>query len=249
MQATNFFNKSKGEFRYNVFGFNVGGPVPGLKNKLFFFYNMEWRKLINGTNINQQVPDPGTYGGNFGATDITVPTGVQASYLGRNCPGGVLPAGIVQGSRSHNNVIPACMLDPNAQSLLTAGGPFGGIFPAPNNGSHFTAPVSLPNSLREKYRIDYNATQKLTVYGSFVAESVAQNIATSMWSGDNVRSVGNTFGNPSYAGVLHTAYAISPNLVNEASFNYNGNRIHILPAGLVSCAVGLYLCSVFPSHR
>jgi len=66
LQAVNFFNKSKGEFRYNVFGFNVGGPVPGLKNKLFFFYNMEWRKLINGTNINQQVPDPGTYGGNFG---------------------------------------------------------------------------------------------------------------------------------------------------------------------------------------
>ncbi len=96
LQAINFFNKSKGEFRYNVFGFNVGGPVPGLKNKLFFFYNMEWRKLINGTNINQQVPDPGTYGGNFGATDITVPSDVQASYLGRNCPGGVLPAGMVQ---------------------------------------------------------------------------------------------------------------------------------------------------------
>ena len=247
LQAVNFFNKSKGEFRYNVFGFNVGGPVPGLKNKLFFFYNMEWRKLINGTNINQQVPDPGTYGGNFGATDITVPSDVQASYLGRNCPGGVLPAGIVQGSQFPNNVIPACMLDPNAQSLLTAGGPFGGIFPAPNNGNHFTAPVSLPNSLREEItRIDYNATSKLTVYGSFVAESVAQNIATSMWSGDNVPSVGNTFGNPSYAGVIHTAYVISPTLVNEASFNYNGNRIHILPAGLVSAPTGFTYAPFFP---
>ena len=248
LQAKNYFNTGKkAEFRYNVFGFNIGGPVPGLKNKLFFFYNMEWRKLINGTNINQQVPDPATYGGDLGTTNITVPTGAQASYLARNCPGGVLPAGITQGSQFPGNVIPTCMLDPNAQSLLTAGGAFGGIFPAPTNGNRFQAPVSLPNNLREEItRIDYNATKKLTIYGSFVAESVAQNIATSMWSGDNVPSVGNTFGNPSYAGVLHTAYAISPNLVNEASFNYNGNRIHILPAGLVTAPAGFTYAPFFP---
>ena len=142
------------------------------------------------------------------------------------------------------------MLDPNAQSLLTAGGKFGGIFPAPNNGNHFTAPVSLPNSLREEItRIDYNATNKLSIYGSFVDESVAQNIATSMWSGDNVPSVGNTFGNPSYAGVVHAAYVINPSLVNETSFNYNGNRIAHFASWTGFGAGGLYLCSVFPSHR
>ena len=105
----------------------------------------------------------------------------------------------------------------------------------------------LPNNLREEItRIDYNATKKLTIYGSFVAETVAQNIATSMWSGDNVPSAGNTFGNPSYAGVVHAAYAISPNLVNETSFNYNGNRIHILPAGLVRAPAGFTFAPFFP---
>ena len=48
-----------------------------------------------------------------------------------------------------------------------------------------------------------------------------------MWSGDNVSTVSNTFGNPSYSGVVHTTYMISPTLLNEAAFNYNGNRITI----------------------
>ena len=50
-----------------------------------------------------------------------------------------------------------------------------------------------------------------------------------MWSGDNVPSIGNTFGNPSYSAVIHATHTISPNLLNEMAFNYNGNRIHILP--------------------
>ena len=253
LQGFNRFNTQKAEFRYNIFGFNVGGPVPGLKNKLFFFYNMEWRKIIQGTNINQQVPLPSTYGGAFptGTDDpvITVPAAslVSASYLARNCPGGTLPAGVTQGQPFQNNIIPACMLDPNAQSLLTAGGPFGGIFPAPTVGDHFNTPVSAPNNLKEEItRIDYNATSKLALYGSFVAEQVAQNIARTMWSGDNVPSIGNTFGNPSYSGVFHTTYTISPTLINEASFNYNGNRIHILPSGLFTAPAGFTFAPFFP---
>jgi hypothetical protein len=86
----------------------------------------------------------------------------------------------------------------------------------------------VPTDVREEVvRIDENVNDKFTIYGHFVAEQIAQNYGTTMWSGDNVPTVSNTFGNPSYAGVVHTAYVISPSLVNEASFNYNGNRIAI----------------------
>jgi hypothetical protein len=258
----------KAEFRYNVFGFNVGGPVPGLNNKLFFFYNMEWRRLINGTQINQQVPLPATYGGDFSSLSPTlaqlhapfvceVSSAIQAQFAAAGqalsgCTSGVRDTAkevaFTTSSTTTNNTIASSLLDPNGQALLAvSGAKYGGIFPAPNNGNKFTAPVSVPNNLREEItRIDYNATNKFTIYGSFVAEQVAQNLATSMWSGDNVPSVGNTFGNPSYAGVLHTAYVIRPNLVNEASFNYNGNRIAITPSGLVSAPSNFTFNPFFP---
>jgi hypothetical protein len=244
LDARNFFNFAPApvaELRYNIFGFNVGGPVtlghlynPN-RSKTFFFYNMEWRRLIQGQTLNQVVPNPSTYGGDFGATAINVPSAalVSAAVLARNCPGDALPAGIVQGSPFPGNTIPTCMLDPNAQALLTAGGKYGGIFPAPTSGNNFIGGNNVPTSVKEEIvRIDENINDKITLYGHFVAEQISQGYGTTQWSGDNVPTISDTFGNPSYAGVLHLAQTINPSLVNELAFNYNGNRIHILPVGL-----------------
>ncbi len=299
LDARGFFNPATNadgthnavaKLRYDIYGFNVGGPVTlghlynPEKKKTFFFYNMEWRKITQGTNINQQVPVVDTYGGDFtgnlpadkklsdkvtvvpnsglhvpcqnqlssaqvtafqaaGITTFSTPgadgdcavhpdesLASQPKYV--TFPGntlGPLTAGLGQ------------LVSPFAHSLLTLGGTYGGIFPAPNNGNHFQLPVNVPLDVREEIvRIDHNFSDKFNIYGHFVAEQISQSFATSMWSGDNVPSVGNSFGNPSYAGVIHTAYSISPTLVNEVSFNYNGNRINILPAGLISAPAGSY---------
>src|SRR5882724_2519444 len=109
LDARNFFNPATNldgttnkvaKLRLNVFGFNVGGPVtfgklynPD-KKRTFFFYNMEWRRLIQGTTNNGQiVPDPATYGGSFGATTINVPSASQeaAPDVATNCGGQGLP--------------------------------------------------------------------------------------------------------------------------------------------------------------
>jgi hypothetical protein len=236
--AQNFFVPNQ-ELRLNVYGFNVGGPVtfgrlynPD-KKKTFFFYNMEWRKLIQGGATNQTVPDTATYNGNFSSlsTPILVPTAAQVapSVLFAGC-GGLAPAGIVQGSPFPGNIIPTCMINPNSAALAKAG-----IFPANNavasNGSpEFRGGANTPTDLREEVvRIDHNFTSKFSVFGHFIAEQVTQGFATSQWSGDNVPTVGDTFGNPSYSAVVHTTYTISPTLVNEVAFNYNGNRINIVP--------------------
>ena len=233
------------KLRLNVFGFNVGGPVTFGKfynkdrKRTFFFYNMEWRRLVQGNVTNgQTVPLPSTYGGNFGATTVNVPslTTVAPAVLFKNCPGGVAPAGVVQGTPFPANTIPTCMIDPNATALLAAG-----IFPAPTSGTNFNGPSSTPTNLKEEVvRIDHNFTSKFSVFGHFIAEQVSQGYSISQWSGANVPTVGDTFGNPSYSAVVHTTYTINPNLLNEVAFNYNGNRINIIPyagAGLSSLSL------------
>ncbi|HTT17922.1 MAG TPA: TonB-dependent receptor [Candidatus Sulfotelmatobacter sp.] len=241
------------ELRVNQFGFNVGGPVtfgklynPD-KNKTFFFYNMEWRKYINGGNLQLLEPDPGTYGGDFSsalpniqiphAPDFSATGNVDPAVLFAGC-GGTAPAGVTPKNPFPGNVIPSCMLSPNAQALLNAGGTYGGIFAKPNgvdsNGNpSFFGGNNAPTDLKEEIvRIDHNFNSKFSVFGHFVAEQVSQNFGTTLWAWANQPSVGTSFGNPSYSGVIHTTYAISPTLLNEVAFNYNGNRINIVPTGL-----------------
>src|SRR5579862_2455234 len=249
--ARNYFNPAPqdvAELRLNVFGFNVGGPVTLGKlynperKRTFFFYNMEWRRLIEGNvTKSQTVPDPAAYGGNFSGdtTAIKVPTTAQVAptVLFANCPGGAAPAGVVQGGTFTGNIIPSCMISANATALLNAG-----IFPAPTGANNqFTGAATAPTNLKEEIvRIDHNFTSKFSVFGHFIAEQVSQGFPISQWSGANVPTVGDIFGNPSYSAVVHATYAISPNLLNEIAFNYNGNRINIVPfagAGLSSLAI------------
>ena len=254
LDARNYFNPAPAkvaELRFHTFGFNVGGPVDFWKSehKTFFFYNMEWRRLIQGQTLNQTVPDTAWYTGDVaGGPAPTVPSAanVSAAYLFRNCPNNAAPTGIVQGNPFPNHTIPSCMIDPNATALLNAG-----IFPANNAVNSSGNPVfqggnNVPTSVKEEIvRIDHQFNSKFSVYGHYLREQIAQSFGTSMWSGDNVPTASNTFGNPSYSYVVHTTYVISPTLLNEVAFNENGNQINILPSNLIARPSGFTSNRIF----
>jgi hypothetical protein len=265
------------KLNFNTYGFNVGGPVTfgklynESKTKTFFFYNMEWRSLIQGGTINQQVPAADTYGGDLSGTSAAASlASLHAPYACQVSPtiqtqfaaAGQALSGCTAGAPDATKQVPfmyngtagvinPALLDPNAQALLTAGGKYGGIFPAANGVNASGNPAFLggnnsPTNVREEIvRIDQNFSPKFTMYGHFVAEQISQTYGTSQWSGDNVPTGTNSFGNPSYSGVVHTAYVINPNVVNEASFNYNGNRIAILPIGLFAAPADFTFNRVF----
>ncbi|HLK47227.1 MAG TPA: TonB-dependent receptor [Bryobacteraceae bacterium] len=250
LDAGNYFTNAaaqqKPELRFNEFGFNIGGPVTFGKlynkdrNKTFFFYNMEWRKYVQGTGvINQTVPLTSWYGGNLsGGPAIHVPTAAQLapSILDKFKAMGLQP-----GEPFPNNTIPASLLDPNAQVLLKTG-----IFPAPTSGTQFIKGVTAPTNFKdETVRIDHRFNDKFSIFGHFIAEQIMQGFTTSMWSGDNVPTVGNNFGNPTYSAVVRTIHTISPTLLNEINFNYNGNRLNITPTGLYTQPSGLQIPRLF----
>jgi hypothetical protein len=264
------------ELRFNTWGFNVGGPVQFKHTdnpKTFFFYNMEWRRLVTGGSIRTGVPFTSTYGGDLSqavAFSIANPTNslfnnrsgnnpgsmhtpcsnavsssVTAKFNAAGVPlstcdasGNVLTAGAFPG-----NVIPASLLDSNAQALLKAG-----IFPAPTSNNTFIGGGNSPTSVKEELaRVDHTFSDKFSVYGHWISEQILQTDIPTRWSGGaNLPTVGDTFGNPSYSATIHTTYTISPTLLNEASFNYDGNRINMLPLGNYKIPSGFAQHKYFP---
>jgi hypothetical protein len=253
MDAKNYF-VPKTELRSNIFGFNFSGPAslhPKGSPKTFFFYNQEWRRLIQGGSLNQTVPPSGEYSGSFttlvpGASAPHVPCANQlsAAQQARFTAAGITTfstpgsdgACSVNTSQTTapvfvafpNNQIPSVLLDTNAQLLLNTAK----IFPGATDlsTSQFKGGNNAPTDLTEEIvRVDHRFGDKFSIFGHWISEQISQDYGTTMWSGDNVPTIQNTFGNPSYSGVVHSTYTISPNILNEMAFNYNGNRIHMTP--------------------
>jgi hypothetical protein len=267
--ANGSFNKPP-VLRFNLWGFNVGGPVEFKHTdnpKTFFFYNMEWRRLIQpGRIFNQVVPFTSSYNGDLGAAISqgtlfgtqglhtpcanAVSTAVQSKFAaaGVNLSTCDASGNVTSAQSFPNNKIPAALVDPNGQALLA-----GGIFPAPNSGDAFVGATAAPTSVKEEItRVDHAFNDKFSLFGHWISEQVSQTDIPTRWSGANVPTASDVFGNPSYQAVVHATHVISPRLLNEMAFNYDGNRINMVPSGIykLSDAKGFQQNKLFgfPSH-
>lgn len=248
LQAHNYFDKPgarKPELRLNIFGGNLGGPlfIPHVynteKKKTFFFYNEEWRKIVQGSapagihaipssNFLTSAQDftyalpayaPSTQ------TNVFVPTVDPNSTLGKAIAG---HPDLVMGQPFPNNKIYGDLLDASA---LTFNG-VGAIPKANTSGDLVSVSSKQPLNVREDLvRIDHNINDKWQLFGHYIHDAVNQTYATSMWSGDSYPTVGSNFTNPSNSAVIKLTGTLTPNVLVEAAFNYNGNVINIQPSG------------------
>jgi hypothetical protein len=237
------------ELRYNVFGANLGGPlfIPHIYNtsrkKTFFFYNEEWRREINGNSPSpiNSIPsaDLITSASNFtyvlpsfnNSAQVAQPVGKQVFVPTTNDPAfnaKLATAGLTPGQPFPGNMIPGSLLDPN--SLLFNGTK--NIPAATNQSTDQLTPAAgkIPTYVREDlFRVDHNINDKWSLFGHFIHDAVSQNYATVLWNGDNYPTVGSNFGNPSYSSTIKLTGSLTPNVLLEAAFNYDGNKIAILP--------------------
>lgn len=245
---TNAVGKQAPELRFNTYGFNVGGPVTLGKiynkdrDKTFFFYNMEWRKLVSGGLVNLTVPTATELGGQFGGA-INVPTAAQVSPAIQSMLTG---AGLTLGKPFPGNKIPSSLFNPNTVALLQ-----GGIFPAPSSGTQFVGGTNQPVNLREEIlRIDHRFSDKFNVFGHLIKDGVSQTYGQTLWGdGKDVPTVGSLLTNPAYHYVIHATYSITPTILNEVAYNQNGNTIDIVPTGNYKRPAGVNIPELFSGNN
>ena len=238
LDAKNFFTNLNGQpkppLRFNVYGYNVGGPffIPKLypkeKSKTFFFFNEEWRKLRQSSIFNVPTPSVQERTGNFsdyGKPIIDPTTGLQF-------PG---------------NIIPQNRLDPNA--LILAKPDF--IFPAPTaaNG-YFTKAFSVPTDLREEIvRVDHNFNDREQMFFRFIEEKNAQNFTNNLWSSNSYPTTTTLLqNNPKlYLGQLTSS--LTPKTVNEASVSWTDQPLALSLNGNYQRPAGLNIPELYPENR
>src|SRR5579864_1618931 len=135
LDARNFFNPAPAavaELRFHDFGFNVGGPVslhPSKSTpKTFFFYNMEWRRYIQGGLFNVTTPLASMYPDANG--DVVLPSTLNNGHplnvvvpanianIDGSCPNKAALDAAAGTGPFPNNTIPQCVVNTDAAALL-----------------------------------------------------------------------------------------------------------------------------------
>jgi hypothetical protein len=148
-------------FRYNQFGFNVGGPVyiPKLipKNKMFFFVGEEWARYRNVQTSNAEVPTALMHQGNFSellGSNIFY-SSPKIIYQPSTCPS----VGAASCLPYPGNIIPQSQWSHNGAAILS-------VYPLPNTAvfsgnQNWVSQASQPeNQRKETINSDILPTEK-----------------------------------------------------------------------------------------
>ena len=242
LNANSFFNNANGSFgpndagvrlgintegtartprpklRYNNFGYLISGPVfiPGFynteKEKTFFLFSQEWRRIIRAPSL---------------ASPITVPSLLERQ--GNFSETGNLPIfDPLTGLQFTNNTIPAGRINATARALLA-------LYPEPNlpsvtagrapNRVSVTSPT-IQNTRQETMRIDHNFSSMHRLTGRYTRDLSQTRELGGLFFGATIPDVATTDTIvPGQVLAISLSSTFGPNIVNEATFTFSGNKI------------------------
>lgn len=240
-------------FRYNNYGFTVGGPIYGPNfgegtnggifrkySKTFFFFSEEQRRDIRYTTLISTVPDANLRQGIFpidvclSATIITPTPPPPASP--RVC-NNFLPAGTPFSTVAAINPVSQAYLgiyrqlplpnQPPTAAAIAAGIPvsLGLAFPTRN----------LANFRQEIFKLDTALTNKLSAFYRFENDKIPTFEANSFSNGSGLPGVSNTQSNsPGRTHTVQATYVVSPNVIVEGRYTYAYGAILVNSIGLLA---------------
>ncbi|MEP6946096.1 MAG: carboxypeptidase regulatory-like domain-containing protein [Acidobacteriota bacterium] len=236
-------------FRYNNYGFTIGGPIYFLNfgehdpsdpffaklHRTYFFFSEEQRKDRRFPSLVAQVPNAGLKAGVF-----SVPICLSGTITGtvRTCSA-ILPAGQAFSTMA--------AINPLSQAYLT------NIFnkiPLPNNGVFGlnSAASGKADFQQEIVKIDTAFTDKWTAYYRYQRDSIPTIDVNSLFSsGSGIPNVStSSTDSPGRTHTLQTDYVVSPNFIIEARFTYSYGAILSHTTGLLSKAASPGISTPLP---
>ncbi len=225
LNATDFFlNRSaqpKAKLKYNNYGFNFSGPIK--KNKIFFFWNEEWRREQRGVVLSSKVPTAAERIGDFsGALTDSLP------HIPYSCHQVPDPADatktITVCDPFPGNKIPAANLSPAGLAILK-------IFPLPNTSGSTNWVSSLLEPIKtrqDSIRGDINISKKMNLLVKYTNETWTHGSAAGNFWGDSpFPTLASDWDQPSHSFAVKLATTLSSTAVNEFQFSRAGNDIKI----------------------
>jgi hypothetical protein len=244
--ANNFLGAKIPPYRYNDFGFEVGGPayIPKIyngKNRTFFMVSEEWQRIINVlSQATANVPLASERTGDFSKSyQYTGGTWMQAPVT--------VCTAVTTNSTTQSNSCTATGtsvtgISPTAQAYLKD------VFarvPVPNESydiqhgfdphTIFTNFKDVFNNLDSVVRIDQQIGQKLSMFYRYMHDTFPEILPQGQFTTVYIAGANTTtVVNPGTQHLAHATYVINPTLLLNVGYAYSNGNIVSTPSGFLA---------------
>jgi hypothetical protein len=203
--------------RWNNFGFTLGGPIyiPGKynrdKNKSFFFYSQEFRRIIQYTTFQSTIPTANERKGIF-----SVPVCIDNT-----------------GNTCNQTATQIANINPVAAAYIKD--IFSKLPEPPTGNTLFNPGRNTFNHRQELMRFDHVFNEKFTLWGRLAWDTIPTVEPGGIFTGSPIPNGATTRTNsPGHNITIHALNTITPALLNEVGYSYSYGGFISRPIGLTA---------------